>query len=93
MLAKDREEKIEKINQQRGRIQRLSEQDVTAGLQDEDRKAKALMTKEKRLKSMKATLEELKIHADVNDPIVKKRFEDGLGNSTSLLRCHAILQC
>ncbi|KAK3079708.1 hypothetical protein LTS18_004093, partial [Coniosporium uncinatum] len=40
VLAKDRQEKLEKINQQRERIQRLSAQDVTAGLQDDDRKAK-----------------------------------------------------
>jgi len=82
VLARDRQEKLGKINQQRERIQRLSAQDVTAGLQDEDRKAKVLDLKEKRLKSMRATLEELKIHADINDPIVKKRFEDGFGSLT-----------
>lgn len=35
--------------------------------------------KQHRLRSMRRELENLKILADINDPMVKKRFEDGLG--------------
>ena len=35
--------------------------------------------KEHRLRSMRTRLHALKISADKNDPIVKKKFEDGLG--------------
>lgn len=37
------------------------------------------MFKEKRLASLRKELEELKIAADINDPVVKRKFEDGLG--------------
>ncbi|KAL4867554.1 hypothetical protein BDV12DRAFT_171138 [Aspergillus spectabilis] len=33
-----------------------------------------------RLGALEAHLEKLKIYADINDPLVKKRFEDGLGD-------------
>lgn len=32
-----------------------------------------------RINSMERYLEQLKIHADINDPMVKRRFEDGKG--------------
>lgn len=35
--------------------------------------------KQKRLDSMRKDLEHLKILADINDPNVKRRFEDGKG--------------
>jgi large subunit ribosomal protein L35 len=37
--------------------------------------------KQRRLSSMRRELERLKILADINDPMVKKRFEDGDGTA------------
>jgi large subunit ribosomal protein L35 len=70
-LQADREEKIAQIHQMRGRIARLLEQDpAISGGED---------AKQLRLLSMRRHLEELKIRADINDPLVKKRYEDGNG--------------
>lgn len=69
-MQEDRQEKLEAIRVQRERIARLKEQNVA--LQDQAKK-------EHRLESMRRRLEELKILADINDPIVKRRFEDGFG--------------
>lgn len=45
--------------------------------------------KKGKLVGMQKHLEELKILADVNDPVIKKRFEDGMGESMShTLRLH-----
>lgn len=35
--------------------------------------------KQNKLRSMRRRLERLKIMADINDPIIRKRFEDGQG--------------
>jgi large subunit ribosomal protein L35 len=37
------------------------------------------LLKQRRLESMRQYLEYLKIQADINDPLIKKRFEDGEG--------------
>lgn len=74
MLAEDRVEKLEAIEQQRTRIDRLKAQD--AGVSGGE------WQKERRMDSMQRHLEKLKILADINDPLVKKRFEDGKGLST-----------
>jgi large subunit ribosomal protein L35 len=58
---------------QRERIERLKNKEVSP--QDEAHK-------EKRLNDMRRTLEGLKIQADINDPMVKKKFEDGKGMRT-----------
>ena len=73
ILQEDRATKIQQIELYRARIARLTEQDpaVSGG------EAK----KQTRLWSMMKKLEHMKILADSNDPIVKKRFEDGLGRS------------
>ena len=52
-------------------MKRLEAQETTHG--DEE------MQKRNRLTSMRKRLEELKILADINDPVIKKRFEDGEG--------------
>ena len=67
----DRAEKVAQIEIQRARIERLIEQDVAVSGGE--------MKKETRLGSMRRQLERLKVLADINDPLVKKRFEDGLG--------------
>ena len=41
--------------------------------------------KKGKLIGMQKYLENLKILADVNDPVIKKRFEDGMGEFSSLL--------
>lgn len=69
-LQEDRQEKREQIQLYRGRIEQLQAKDVAP--QDE-------ATKEKRLADMRRKLEATKILADINDPIVKRKFEDGVG--------------
>lgn len=71
ILMADREEKLKQIEADRARIIRLRDSDhaLSGG------KAR----KQQRLKDMIDRLERLKILADINDPLVKKRFEDGLG--------------
>jgi large subunit ribosomal protein L35 len=71
VLAESREEKVKAIELQRGRITRLLEQDPAVSGGE--------AAKQTRLASMRKQLEKLKIYADINDPMVKKRFEDGLG--------------
>ena len=41
-----------------------------------------------KLVRMQKHLEELKILADVNDPVIRKRFEDGFGMSLLLVSLH-----
>ncbi|KAJ9643682.1 uncharacterized protein PV06_09134 [Exophiala oligosperma] len=73
ILIEDRAEKLKKIETERARIARLEEADPATFRGGE-------VYKQKRLKSMRAELEELKILADINDPNVKRRFEDGKGD-------------
>ena len=71
VLAEDREEKIKIIELFRSRIGRLEEADPTVYGGEEN--------KQRRLDSMRQKLEQYKILADINDPLVKKKFEDGHG--------------
>lgn len=72
VLKADRAEKIEQIKTERLRISNLVAQDAS--------KIKGgQATKDRRLDSMRRYLEKLKIEADINDPLIKKRFEDGEG--------------
>jgi large subunit ribosomal protein L35 len=75
VLAEDRTEKIRLIETQRARIARLVTQDPAVSGGEAN--------KQRRLDSMRKELERLKIVADINDPMVKKRFEDGDGMPTS----------
>ena len=59
---------------QRERIEKLKAKNVAP--QDEAHR-------EKQLRSMRTRLEEQKIFADINDPVVKKKFEDGDGTYTA----------
>lgn len=70
-MQEDRNEKLEQIRVMKERIARLNDKVVV----DEKEQAK----KEHQLSSMRHHLEDLKILADINDPIVKKKFEDGQG--------------
>jgi len=71
VLAEDREEKIKAIELFRSRIVRLMEADPAVYGGEEN--------KERKLDSMRRKLEQYKILADINDPLVKKKFEDGHG--------------
>lgn len=72
ILIEDREEKVRKIETERARIARVREADPSTFRGGE-------AFRQKKLKSMEAELERLKILADINDPSVKRRFEDGKG--------------
>lgn len=76
VLIEDRREKLKQIETMRVRIARLQE---TNG--NELHKG-GESYKQKRLASMRKELEHLKILADINDPNVKRRFEDKKGQST-----------
>lgn len=69
VIRADREEKVAAIRDQLARIERLE------SIQDEEGAARRKL----RIASLKRHVEELKVLADINDPLVKKRFEDGLG--------------
>ena len=79
ILIADRAEKLKKIETERARIGRLQDVDPNTFPGGE-------MYKQRRLNSMMAELEKLKILADVNDPNVKRRFEDGNGAQRPLRR-------
>lgn len=72
ILQADREEKLQLIAKERLRISNLMATDpatISGGQK----------SKQTRLDSMRRHLEYLKIQADINDPLIKKRFEDGQG--------------
>ncbi len=76
VLIADRAVKLKQIEKERGRIARLQETDSSTIPGGE-------MQKQRRLRGMQKQLEDLKILADINDPNVKRRFEDGQGKVLS----------
>ncbi|KIW00276.1 uncharacterized protein PV09_08166 [Verruconis gallopava] len=72
VIAADREEKLQAIEKMRAKIAHLEARDPE--------QAGGESHKNHRLNSMRKHLEYLKIQADINDPLVKKRFEDGMGD-------------
>lgn len=81
ILIEDRQEKLKQIEAMRAKIARLQE---TNG--NELHKG-GEPYRLKRLASMRKELEHLKILADINDPNVKRRFEDKKGKHLHLPRC------
>lgn len=71
ILIADREEKLKQIETDRARILRLRQSDPALSGGE--------ARKQQRLRGLMEKLEHLKILADINDPLVKRRFEDGLG--------------
>lgn len=72
ILAADRQEKVAKIQEELEKISLLEKKDAAL--------VKGGQTmKDTKLASLRRYIEQLKIQADINDPLVKKRFEDGLG--------------
>lgn len=76
MLAEDRAEKLEELKKTSAEIAKLEQRPADAYKAGE-------RFKQKRLESMRRHLEDLKIKADINDPAVKRKFEDGLGKPQS----------
>jgi large subunit ribosomal protein L35 len=72
ILNEDRQEKIAEIVAETEKIKRIEAQDPSTYRGGE-------VYKQKRLASLRKHIEELKILADINDPLVKRRFEDGMG--------------
>lgn len=72
VLLADRQEKLEMIKTERLRISNLVATDASTIRGGE-------LLKQRRLESMRQYLEYLKIQADINDPLIKKQFEDGEG--------------
>jgi len=73
ILKEDRADKIRQILAETEKIERLEAADP-AQFRDGD------AFKQKRLRSLRSHVEELKILADINDPMVKARFDAGKGN-------------
>lgn len=71
VLIDDRQEKLEQIESIRNKITRLQ------ALSTEE--AGGEQSKKSRLRRWELYLEQLKVLADINDPLVKKKFEDGQG--------------
>lgn len=78
ILAADRQEKVAKIQEELEKISLLEIKDAAL------LKGGQAM-KDTKLASLRRHVEQLKIRADINDPLVKKRFEDGLGKRRLIL--------
>lgn len=72
VLKEDRDEKLKLISQASNRLKNVQAVPATKYRGGTEFKLK-------RLASLRKNLEELKIEADMNDPLVKRKFEDGLG--------------
>lgn len=72
ILQNDRAEKLDKIVEATRRLRFIEATDPATLKGGEVMKAR-------RIDSMRKHIDELKILADINDPSVKRRFEDGLG--------------
>lgn len=79
-LAADREARLAEIRVQQQRLERLRSKVIV----DELEAAK----RDKKLQDMRQRLEREKIWADINDPMVKKRFEDGMGDMSKPIYRH-----
>jgi large subunit ribosomal protein L35 len=84
VIVADREDKIRQIEALRARIIRLRD--------TSPEQSGGELRKRQILHDLSLKLDHLKILADINDPLVKRRFEDGLGTlnqaPVSLDACH-----
>lgn len=81
VLIDDRTEKLKDIDFMRKRIEKLQTTDPNVIKGGEQQK-------EVQLRSMQHHLQHLKILADINDPNVKRRFEDGKGDMNKPIYRH-----
>ncbi|KAK5725196.1 mitochondrial 54S ribosomal protein YmL35 [Elasticomyces elasticus] len=87
-LQEDRAQKLEEIKVQRERIERLREKVVVGTQGTAASEGRLQREKEGKLRDMARRLEELKVNADINDPVIKKRFEDGQGDMSKPIYRH-----
>jgi large subunit ribosomal protein L35 len=80
ILAADRAEKVEEIERIRARIDAL--QTAGDGVREGETGEQGRVKRENIIRGLKQRLEKYKIYADINDPIVKKKFEDGQGTTS-----------
>lgn len=78
VLQADRDGKLKDITREQARVDRLR------ALSDEE--AGGANVKKSKLGAMEKHLENLKVWADINDPVVKRKFEDGQGMNHFCLR-------
>ncbi|KAL5343131.1 phosphatidylethanolamine-binding protein [Aspergillus crustosus] len=79
ILLADREEKLKEITTTSEKITK-----ILALPEAEQKKT----SNRSRLGALEIHLEKLKVHADINDPLVKKRFEDGHGDMSKPIYRH-----
>lgn len=75
-MAEERTEKLEELEKTSVEIAKLEQRPADVYRAGE-------RFKQKKLDSLRRHLEYLKIQADINDPAVKRKFEDGLGKPHS----------
>lgn len=85
VLLSDRAEKLQEIEMMRQRIARAE------ALSTEE--AGGQQAQKSRVRAMQLHLERLKILADINDPLVKRKFEDGQGTSNLPFSRHEECWC
>ncbi|KAF2486243.1 ribosomal protein YmL35 [Neohortaea acidophila] len=85
VLQQDRVEKVAEIAEQRRRMEKVQTSLAQSQSTGDEPSVKQL---ERRLRDMRQHLEELKILADINDPLVRKKFEDGLGDMNKPIYRH-----
>ena len=85
VLLADRQEKLAQIESTRNKIARVQALSVEGPAGENWKKSK--------VKPLQLYLNRLKIRADINDPLVKKRFEDGKGmvKNDFVLARHSLL--
>lgn len=81
VLAEDRTEKLEDLKRTSLEIAKLEQKSADVFRAGEQHK-------QKKLKSLRDHLEYLKIQADINDPAVKRKWEDGLGDLSKPIYRH-----
>lgn len=78
LLAEDRAQKLEDIKKTYQKLKTLEAQSADTYRGGEDFKSK-------KMRSLRRHLEYLKVQADMNDPAVKRKFEDGFGMFNAIM--------
>ena len=86
ILATDRQDKVDEIQRIRDRIAAL--ESSGDGVREREQGEAGQRKRENIIRGLKNRLEQYKIYADINDPIVKKTFEDGMGDMNKPIYRH-----
>ena len=86
ILAIDRQEKVDEIQKLRDRIAAL--ESSGDGVRESEQGEAGQRKRENIIRGLKNRLDKYKIFADINDPIVKKKFEDGMGDMNKPIYRH-----